>query len=84
MAIYLQKMTERRLYDVVYYVEAKSVKEAKNKIAIGETLHEEDEGCRDILTRDECGAMQRLSKREAAVLRNDLHGTPIDKEDDDV
>ena len=52
MPIFKQAVIEQRAYDVTYYVEAENADEAKDKVATGETLKEEEVKCREVTARD--------------------------------
>ena len=52
MPYFEQQVIESRCYDVLYIVEAKDVEEAKEKVALGETLAETEIKMREVIVRD--------------------------------
>jgi len=60
MAIFAQKVIERREYEVLYTVEAESKEEALKKVAIGETLSEVIGKSYGVVTREPLDAMIKL------------------------
>ena len=52
MPFFTQQVIEHRAYDVIYVVEAKDEEEAKNKIAIGDTVKETEVKLREVTSRD--------------------------------
>lgn len=67
--LYKQAMVEHRIYDITYYVEANSIEEAKEKIAIGDTVKEEDEKLREVSNRDEWDYLKEVPIKEAEELK---------------
>jgi len=52
MKRFQQRVIETRTYTVLYTVEARNMEEAKRKIAIGDTIEEEEEKCEGVQARD--------------------------------
>ena len=52
MKTFQQRVIETRTYTVLYTVKARNAEEAKRKIAIGDTVSEEEEKCEGVTNRE--------------------------------
>lgn len=66
MPYFEQEVLETRVYEVIYTVKAKDLAEAKDKIAAGDTVAENEIRCREVIGRDEWDQPLKVSKPSPA------------------